>query len=106
MLIIDDSEVDRYLLRQHLKGLPVTIAEEAAGLAGIERASGLQPDLIFLDLPCLICPASKSWMNSGGGRETTFQSRRDRNVSEFLRLRNAQRLIEYCAGILGKNNLS
>jgi signal transduction histidine kinase/CheY-like chemotaxis protein len=50
VLIVDDSEADRYVLRQHLRRLPVTITEEATGMTGIRRARDLRPDLIFLDL--------------------------------------------------------
>ncbi len=50
VLIVDDSEADRYVLRQHLRKLPVTITEEATGMNGIRRARDLHPDLIFLDL--------------------------------------------------------
>jgi CheY-like chemotaxis protein len=50
ILIVDDSEADRYVLRQHLRKLPVTITEEATGMTGIRRARDLRPDLIFLDL--------------------------------------------------------
>ncbi|HWF11682.1 MAG TPA: ATP-binding protein [Bryobacteraceae bacterium] len=50
VLIIDDNDVDRYLLRQHLRNLPVMIIEESAGLPGIMRAAASHPDLIFLDL--------------------------------------------------------
>jgi signal transduction histidine kinase/DNA-binding response OmpR family regulator len=50
VLIVDDSETDRYVLRQHLRKLPVTITEEVTGMAGIRRARDLRPDLIFLDL--------------------------------------------------------
>ena len=50
VLIIDDNDVDRYLLRQHLKNLPVSFSEESAGVQGIGRASENRPDLIFLDL--------------------------------------------------------
>ena len=37
VLIIDDNQVDRYLLRQHLRSLPVTIFEEHGGVDGIAR---------------------------------------------------------------------
>jgi signal transduction histidine kinase/DNA-binding response OmpR family regulator len=50
ILIVDDSEADRYVLRQHLRKLPVTITEEATGMSGIRTAHDLHPDLIFLDL--------------------------------------------------------
>ena len=50
VLIIDDSDIDRYLLKQHLRNLPIAIAEEASGMKGLGKASESRPDLIFLDL--------------------------------------------------------
>jgi CheY-like chemotaxis protein len=50
VLIIDDSDVDRYVLKQHLRNMPIAISEEASGLTGIGKASEGRPDLIFLDL--------------------------------------------------------
>ena len=50
VLIIDDNDVDRYLLRQHLKNLPVVLSETGGGAQGITHASENRPDLIFLDL--------------------------------------------------------
>jgi signal transduction histidine kinase/DNA-binding response OmpR family regulator len=50
VLIIDDSDVDRYVLKQHLRNMPIAISEETAGMKGIGRASESRPDLIFLDL--------------------------------------------------------
>jgi len=50
VLIIDDSELDRYLLKQHLRRLPVHIAEASSGSSGMEKARKTQPDLILLDL--------------------------------------------------------
>lgn len=50
ILIVDDNELDRYLLKQHLKKLPVMIAEAASGAEGIREALDNPPDLIFLDL--------------------------------------------------------
>jgi CheY-like chemotaxis protein len=50
VLIIDDSDVDRYVLKQHLRNMPIAISEETAGMKGIGTASESRPDLIFLDL--------------------------------------------------------
>ena len=105
VLIIDDNEVDRYLLRQHLKGLPILISEEASGQAGLMRATSLQPDLIFLDLT----------MPDMTGFEVVEELRRRRETSgtpvvivTSRTLTNAekQRLNEQCSGILGKNGLN
>ena len=50
VLIIDDEERDRYLLKQRFRDLPVLIAEASSGAEGIRAACKHKPDLIFLDL--------------------------------------------------------
>jgi CheY-like chemotaxis protein len=50
ILMIDDNELDRYLLKQHLKNLPVGISEASTGAEGIRNAVETTPDAIFLDL--------------------------------------------------------
>jgi CheY-like chemotaxis protein len=50
VLIIDDDERDRYILKQQIKQLSLVIAEAAGGGAGIRKAIQERPDLIFLDL--------------------------------------------------------
>ncbi len=50
VLIVDDNELDRYLIRQHLRKLPVTIAEAGGGGEGMRHAMENAPDMIFLDL--------------------------------------------------------
>jgi signal transduction histidine kinase/CheY-like chemotaxis protein len=50
ILIIDDDERDRYLLKLQLRKLSVFIEEATSGLEGIERACQIKPDVIFLDL--------------------------------------------------------
>jgi len=49
LLLIDDEDVSRYLLRQLLVG-SYRIVEASSGPEGIEQASKLHPDIIFLDL--------------------------------------------------------
>ena len=50
VLIIDDEERDRYLLRQKLRNLPLLAIEAATGTEGIRAACKHKPDVIFLDL--------------------------------------------------------
>lgn len=50
ILIIDDDEVARYLLRGLLLHKPLEVIEAATGDHGFERAREEQPDVIFLDL--------------------------------------------------------
>lgn len=50
VLIIDDDERDRYVLKHHLRGKRLTISEASNGTDGIAKAVSERPDLIFLDL--------------------------------------------------------
>ena len=50
VLIIDDDEKDRYILKHRLRRVPIEIAEAANGPDGISMALANRPDLIFLDL--------------------------------------------------------
>ncbi|HUS04835.1 MAG TPA: ATP-binding protein [Bryobacteraceae bacterium] len=50
ILIIDDDERDRYVLKQQLKTFPVIICEASDGMDGIRKAQEERPSLIFLDL--------------------------------------------------------
>ena len=50
VLIIDDEERDRYMLRQKLRNLPLLVMEAASGTEGIRAACKHRPDVIFLDL--------------------------------------------------------
>ncbi len=49
VLIIDDDEVHRYLLRQVLRGTPYVLMEAATGPEGVRLAREEAPQLIFLD---------------------------------------------------------
>jgi signal transduction histidine kinase/CheY-like chemotaxis protein len=50
VLIIDDEERDRYVMKQKLKTFPTVISEASNGYEGINKARAEKPDLIFLDL--------------------------------------------------------
>ncbi len=50
VLVIDDDEVSRYVLRQHLAGIEADIIEASGGTAGLASAIEKQPDAILLDL--------------------------------------------------------
>jgi signal transduction histidine kinase len=50
ILIIDDEEVARYLIKQSLNAPEVTVSEATDGRDGLARARSEHPDLIFLDL--------------------------------------------------------
>lgn len=49
ILVIDDDEQARYLIRRLLSGAPYTVFEAADGAAGIELARTQRPDVILLD---------------------------------------------------------
>jgi CheY-like chemotaxis protein/anti-sigma regulatory factor (Ser/Thr protein kinase) len=50
VLIIDDDEKDRYLLKHRLRRFGFEIAEASSGAEGIAKAGSDRPKLIFLDL--------------------------------------------------------
>jgi CheY-like chemotaxis protein len=104
VLIIDDNNLDRYLLKQHLKNLPVSITEEIAGVPGIARANESAPDLIFLDLT----------MPDMTGFEVLDELKRRRETqsipviivtSRVLTDSERQRLLDQRSTILGKDTL-
>ena len=50
ILLVDDDEGFRYLLKQTIGGLPEDFCEADNGVSGLAAARGSHPDLIFLDL--------------------------------------------------------
>jgi signal transduction histidine kinase/DNA-binding response OmpR family regulator len=50
VLVIDDDEISRYLVRGFLDDLPCVIGEARGGEEGLRRAREEAPDAIFLDL--------------------------------------------------------
>lgn len=50
MLIIDDSEISRYLLTEQLGDHGYILIEATNGLEGMQKAILAQPQVIFLDL--------------------------------------------------------
>jgi CheY-like chemotaxis protein len=50
ILIIDDNESDRYLLKHRLRAMNVLITEASNGAEGLAKARSEVPRLIFLDL--------------------------------------------------------
>lgn len=50
VLIIDDQETDRYIIRHHLDGFACSIVEAIGGEHGLQLARQLRPALILLDL--------------------------------------------------------
>jgi signal transduction histidine kinase/CheY-like chemotaxis protein len=50
VLIVDDEEISRYVLKQFIIGTSCVISEAETGLEGLRRAREEQPQIIFLDL--------------------------------------------------------
>ena len=50
ILLIDDDEISRYLMRRLLDDLPCVVSEATSGHAGLQRAREDPPDAILLDL--------------------------------------------------------
>ncbi len=50
VLIIDDDEKDRYLLKHRLRGSGFEVVEASSGAEGLAKAFSAPPKLIFLDL--------------------------------------------------------
>ncbi|HVV45342.1 MAG TPA: ATP-binding protein [Bryobacteraceae bacterium] len=50
VLLIDDMERDRYVLKQRMRGLSLLIMEAGGGSEGLQIAAKTRPDVIFLDL--------------------------------------------------------
>ena len=104
VLIVNDNDLDRYLLKQHLKNLPLAISEENAGMAGIANAAANRPDMIFLDLT----------MPDMTGFEVLEELRRTPETaaipvvivtSRILTSAERRRLSDQGAAIFGKDNL-
>jgi CheY-like chemotaxis protein len=50
VLVVDDEQTSRYLLRRTLTAIGCTVLEASNGEGGLRRASADHPDVIFLDL--------------------------------------------------------
>lgn len=50
ILIIDDSEADRYLIRRTLEAYDPVLIEADSARASIDKLNAVRPDIIFLDL--------------------------------------------------------
>ncbi|MCX7163696.1 MAG: response regulator [Rhodocyclales bacterium] len=50
VLVIDDSQTERYILSQLLLGGGYEVSTAASGEEGIERARQIKPDLILMDV--------------------------------------------------------
>jgi signal transduction histidine kinase/DNA-binding response OmpR family regulator len=53
VLVIDDDEISRYLVRNHLAGAPFVVSEAGDPVQGLREARAERPDVIVLDLVML-----------------------------------------------------
>ncbi|MEO6308622.1 MAG: ATP-binding protein [Nitrospiraceae bacterium] len=67
ILIVDDEESFRYILKKCLVNIPCTIMEAEDGMVGIRVCREVQPDLIFLDLNM---PGRSGWQFIGDMAES------------------------------------
>jgi CheY-like chemotaxis protein len=105
ILLIDDNERDRYLLKHKLRQPSTMILEASSGAEGIRRACIEKPDVIFLDLA----------MPGISGFEVLNQLKSDpatRNIpvvictSYVFTQRERHQLANQARAILGKEDLA
>ncbi len=105
VLLIDDDEVSRYLLKQLFAGMTVTFLEAADGTTGMTLARNNGPDLIFLDL---IMPGISGLQVLA----TLQEDPATRSIpvivatSKLLAASERDQLAERTAGVLSKSTLS
>jgi CheY-like chemotaxis protein len=105
VLVVDDQDAARYIVRQFLRDPEYSIIEASSGAEGLDRARDAQPDVILLDL-------SLGDMN---GREVLQQLKSDPVTAKppviivtSSRLQPSERdeLARTAAGIVSKDRLS
>jgi signal transduction histidine kinase/CheY-like chemotaxis protein len=105
ILLIDDDDSARYLLKKRLGNLPWPVEEAASGEAGISQARELQPRLIVLDLN----------MPGMNGFETLNRLKSDPRTSaipvviitsQILTAEERENLMARTRGIVSKESLS
>jgi CheY-like chemotaxis protein len=105
VLLIDDEEVSRYLLRQLFPSPPDQVIEASSGAEGLRFARDEQPQLILLDL----------LMPEPGGFEVLERLRADPKTADIpvvvstskpLDENDRSRLERYSAGFLPKSKLT
>jgi len=104
VLIIDDSEADRYVLKQHLRNTSVIISEASTGMEGLEKARDLKPELIFLDL---VMPDRSGAEILDAIKNETALKNIPVVISTSCALQNAERerLLQKAVSVLNKDKL-
>jgi signal transduction histidine kinase/DNA-binding response OmpR family regulator len=105
ILVIDDEEVARYVLRSYLAGTKYTVIEASNGEEGIRLARKHKPDIIFLDL---MMPGLSGFETLG--RLKSDSATRDIpvviNSSQDLTEEERRQLAENAADIISKQSSS
>lgn len=50
ILIVDDSPVERHILKEIIKGLHFNVFEADSGATGVDKALNIKPDIILMDV--------------------------------------------------------
>jgi signal transduction histidine kinase/CheY-like chemotaxis protein len=103
ILIIDDDEAQRYLLKNRLAWTQARLQEATDGDSGLKIAQKHQPDLIFLDL---VMPRMDGYAAAQALRhhETTRHIPVIIYTSRIVPPEEAERLRQYCDAILKKED--
>jgi signal transduction histidine kinase/CheY-like chemotaxis protein len=105
VLLIDDQEISRYLLKQLFSGTRVVLIETSSGAEGLRAAQAEKPDLILLDLT----------MPEMNGFEVLIQLKENLSIrsipviiatSKTLSAEQQRRLLSEVVGILPKESLT
>jgi signal transduction histidine kinase/CheY-like chemotaxis protein len=105
VLVIDDDETARYLLRKFLEGTPYTLIEATDALDGSRLARDEQPDVIILDL----------FLPNGSGLDVVDELKKDTRTRDIpVLIVSAQpfdgglheKLSAVTAGVVEKKDLS
>jgi signal transduction histidine kinase/CheY-like chemotaxis protein len=104
VLVIDDDDMARYLIRKHLSDMPVHVIDTHDAMEGLERARHERPQVIILDL----------MMPEVSGFETLDELKADTRTRDIpivihtsmsLPQRDRDLLSEKAAAVLDKNSI-
>lgn len=105
VLIIDDDERSRYLLRKYLAGTPYEVVEASTGPEGMQIAQDAHPDVIFLDF-LLRDETALDVLDDLKADPRTRTIPVIINTSHQLQEEEKQRLAGFTEAILSKESLS
>jgi CheY-like chemotaxis protein len=105
ILVIDDDDVARYVVRRMLGGTPYVLLEAADGPTGVRLAREQRPDVIILDFVLSDMTAFEV-LDDLKADPATRTIPVIINTSKDLADEERQRLAEGCSAILSKQTLS